>query len=201
MHVIRQVDYLQMRWKNGAGVSHEIASQARPGEAFAWRLSIAVVEQSGAFSDYAGYVRHTALVAGAGFELRAAGQTTLPFIRPGQLHVYAGSIPYFCQLCAGTSQDLNLIAKQGIQASLSVVEVGVAATPLADELSDIYVLPLDAPLDVDAAGARARLAPHDACLIAAGERASIAIGAAAVRGLVALAQVPPASQRTGPQRQ
>jgi environmental stress-induced protein Ves len=201
MHVIRQVDYLQMRWKNGAGVSHEIASQARPGEAFAWRLSIAVVQQSGAFSDYAGYVRHTALVAGAGFELRAAGQATLPFTQPGQLHSYAGSIPYFCQLRAGTCQDLNLIAKQGIQASLSVVEVGVAATPVADASSDIYVLPLDVPLEVVAADAREGLEPKDACLIAAGERASIAVGVAAVRGLVALARVPPGPRRAGPQRQ
>jgi hypothetical protein len=187
MQIIRRVDYPKTRWKNGAGASYEIASQREPGADFVWRLSIAAIEHEGHFSNYAGYQRFTALIAGEGFTLRADDGTVLEFVQPGQVHAYSGSVPCFCELHGGSCWDLNLIARQGVRAAMSVVHVTTAATLIGDPATGFVMVPLDVAVTVESGAARERLGPWDACLVAAGESATVAVDAAAGRGLLALA--------------
>src|SRR4029077_2512621 len=68
-------DYRSMPWKNGAGRTTEIAVHP-PGaalDAFAWRVSIADVEQDGPFSRFPGIDRTIVLLGGSGMRLRGTG--------------------------------------------------------------------------------------------------------------------------------
>src|SRR5689334_4844647 len=61
-------DYVRQRWKNGGGTTTELAREDA-GDRWLWRVSIADVEVSGPFSDFAGYRRIIALLDGNGMAL------------------------------------------------------------------------------------------------------------------------------------
>jgi len=190
MQVLRRADHVEMRWKNGAGTSLEIASGGATGQPFDWRLSIAHIEASGGFSNYDGYDRVTALVEGAGFTLRCAGAIELQFTRIGQCHSYPGAVPYSCELHAGPCRDLNLIARHGMGASMVVVQVDAAGMAVQGAPATCCVLPLAGRVVVSAAEASASLDAWDAVLLAAGEGARLSVDGAAGNTLVALVRIP-----------
>jgi environmental stress-induced protein Ves len=191
MQVLRRADHVQMRWKNGAGTSLEIASGGVPGEPFDWRLSLARIEQPGRFSNYDGYDRVTALVEGAGFTLQCAGATELEFMQVGQCHAYPGAVQYGCVLHAGACTDLNLIARRGLGASMTVVPVDAAGRGLESVSATRYVLPLAGRATVNTPQESARLEAWDAAVLAVGQRAWLAADEAAGSTLVALVAIPP----------
>ena len=47
---IPATSYRAMPWKNGQGITHEIAREPAAGDSFLWRLSIAEVAADGDFS-------------------------------------------------------------------------------------------------------------------------------------------------------
>ena len=71
LRVLRPADYKRMPWKNGGGMTTELAVYpSDAGDAFDWRISIADIETSGPFSTFAGYDRVIGLLEGIGMELR-----------------------------------------------------------------------------------------------------------------------------------
>ena len=196
MQVIRRGDYAQMRWKNGAGSSLEIAASRVPSGGFTWRLSMAHIVQPGPFSNYDGYERVTALVEGAGFALRAAGAAELQFNAIGDCHAYAGSVPYSCELRDGPCHDLNLIARPGLGASMSVLALAAGDTLIGEPSVDAFVLPLNGRASVLAGESRVQLEACDTLCLAAGEAVAVsAVDRPRAGGpptLIAVARVPPA---------
>lgn len=63
-----------MKWKNGGGITHEIAVSAGP-RGFAWRLSIAEVSQSGDFSLFPDHHRILTVIEGNGIDLVSESST------------------------------------------------------------------------------------------------------------------------------
>ena len=51
--IIRRRDYHAAPWRNGGGVTFEIAREPQGEGAFEWRLSLAQVDRTGPFSDFA----------------------------------------------------------------------------------------------------------------------------------------------------
>ena len=196
MQVIRRSDYAQMRWKNGAGSSLEIASSPLPAGGFTWRLSMAHIGQPGPFSSYDGYERVTALVEGAGFTLRAAGAAELQFNAIGDCHAYSGSVPYSCELRSGLCRDLNLIARSGLGASMSVLALAAGDTLIGAPSVEVFVLPLNGRVGVLAGERRSQLEACDTLRLAAGEVATVsAVDRPRAGGppiLIAVARVLPA---------
>ena len=80
-----------MPWRNGAGVTREIAREPAQGEHFAWRLSLASLQGDGPFSSYTGYQRCVALVEGRGFRLHVAGTGTKTLAASGAHLLFAGA--------------------------------------------------------------------------------------------------------------
>jgi environmental stress-induced protein Ves len=98
-------------WRNGGGVTREVARCAAPPGAareFLWRVSIANVAAAGPFSSFAGYARSIAVIEGPGMILRdaAAGDVEL---RPYDVHRFDGSAAVEGLLPRGPVSDLNLI--------------------------------------------------------------------------------------------
>lgn len=112
MRVIRAANYQAVPWKNGLGTTHEILKHPESVEDFIYRLSIAEVTQSCAFSAFPGYDRTITLLDGDGFELRFAdGGTHALDSRHAPFH-FDGGMSVSCTVTGGPSKDLNLMVRR-----------------------------------------------------------------------------------------
>lgn len=115
MHILSARDFIVQPWKNGAGVTTEIAV-APPGatlEDFDWRLSMARVAAAGPFSMFGGIDRSLGLLEGAGLVLHATGRGAVD-LRPGaHPAVFPGDEPVTATLVGGPILDLNLMSRRG----------------------------------------------------------------------------------------
>jgi environmental stress-induced protein Ves len=109
-------------WKNGGGVTRELAQQQRNGQ-MSWRLSLAEISRDGPFSPFAGFARVHCVVDGAGHVLIGAGDRLEA--QPLQPVVFDGEIALDCHLRDGPCSALNLIYNpQHIAVQASVLRSG-----------------------------------------------------------------------------
>ena len=107
--VLRAVDYPRMPWKNGGGSTEEITRDAGAGlDGFGWRLSIADIAESGAFSTFAGYQRVISVLQGAGMNLQVDGVSSRALL-PFDAFAFRGESAVACTLIDGPIRDFNLI--------------------------------------------------------------------------------------------
>ncbi|WP_244816987.1 HutD family protein [Caballeronia sp. Lep1P3] len=114
MTIIRAAALASMPWKNGGGITREIAA-GPPGaslDAFAWRLSIADVSADGAFSTFAGVDRALVLLDGAGMRLTDAGGRTQVLDEPLALARFPGEAPVSASLIRGPTRDFNAMVRR-----------------------------------------------------------------------------------------
>ena len=116
----RFATHQRMPWRNGGGVTYEVARWPAEGE-FDWRISIAEVAASGAFSAFPGIDRIIMLVDGPEMVLTVDGdrhalQPLVPF-------AFDGGSDTDCQVGEPT-RDLNVMTTRGrASAGLDVVRV------------------------------------------------------------------------------
>ncbi|MDH5798535.1 MAG: HutD family protein [Paracoccaceae bacterium] len=106
MKIIRASDLTEVRWKNGGGVTREIAVAGAHGMTI-WRLSIADVAVDGPFSDFSGLMRILTVIRGNGMDLISAqGILSADLNRPVR---FDGALKINSVLKDGPIQDLNLM--------------------------------------------------------------------------------------------
>jgi environmental stress-induced protein Ves len=110
-----------MRWRNGGGVTLEIAREPARGEEFAWRLSLAQIEGSCEFSPYPGYRRAIVLVDGARLQLRFRGHGGCTLEPPRRGTRFDGDWKTRCVLPRSPCTDLSLIVRKGAAARARVI--------------------------------------------------------------------------------
>jgi environmental stress-induced protein Ves len=115
MRLLRASEHKAMPWKNGLGVTHEVALEPSTvdGAQFLWRVSLATIKGSGPFSVFPGIDRSIVALKGntarlvidghEGAELEALG-TPFPF--PGEAAVEAINE-------GGETTDLNIMTLRG----------------------------------------------------------------------------------------
>jgi environmental stress-induced protein Ves len=175
-----------MAWANGGGFTHEVATSpegAGLGD-FEWRISVAEVSESGAFSTFHGVDRVLVLLDGEGMTLTIDGVATpAPRHQPVR---FAGESTTSCALHSGPTTDLNVMVRRGAcearvrildsdvidcapvdgeRAMLIVLDgwrtVGALATPptpLVTPLGPLDCLEVGEPLRLNGTGAVALLA-------------------------------------------
>ncbi len=114
MHrLLAPADYRRTPWKNGGGVTTEIASGPPHAglDAFDWRVSIADVEADGAFSRFPGVERTIALISGGGMRL-AVGDRDVELRAPFEPYTFDGANDVHCTLIAGPVRDFNLMIRR-----------------------------------------------------------------------------------------
>lgn len=122
MRVIRAQNYQAVPWKNGLGTTHEILKHPESAEDFIYRLSIAEVTQSCAFSAFPGYDRTIMLLDGDGFVLTFADGQTHALTTAHRPYPFDGAAPVSCAVSGGPSKDLNLMVRREVaQADCSVL--------------------------------------------------------------------------------
>lgn len=111
-------DARSMPWKNGAGVTRELAihppGAGLDGTPFLWRISIAEVAADGPFSAFPGYDRSIMLVAGQGMQLSVAGEAPVRLAACYRPWRFSGDASTQCHLLSGPVRDFNVMSKRGV---------------------------------------------------------------------------------------
>ncbi|MFC1416832.1 HutD/Ves family protein [Streptacidiphilus cavernicola] len=127
--VLRSADRVPAVWKNGGGVTREIASWPRDAglDGFDWRISLAEVAAGGPFSAFPGVDRVITVVDGAGMELTVDG---VPRLLPERHRPFAfpGDADTDCRLLDGPVTDFNVMTRRDrVRATVRIV--GAAPLP------------------------------------------------------------------------
>jgi uncharacterized protein len=88
-------DYVEQPWKNGGGLSHEIAAFVSEGTML-WRVAIAKIAKDGPFSDFSGYDRTILALDGGMVMLEVEGGTVA--LQPDEPFPFAGEIAVAARL-------------------------------------------------------------------------------------------------------
>lgn len=125
MQIIRFADIKPQPWRNGGGVTRELASH--PGDspeegAWDWRVSIADVTKAGEYSAFPGMERLLTVVEGELLLLSVDGaEHPLEKYRPFR---FPGGAESFSALPTGDIRNLNVITREGtFKAYTSIVEL------------------------------------------------------------------------------
>lgn len=113
--IIRVGDSTPIPWKNGMGMTREIAVQPSEssGDAFVWRASVAEVDSAAPFSSFPGIDRHIVLLSGAGFTMTLDGKHRHALHAPFEPFAFAGESSVSVTLAGGSTQDFNLMVRRG----------------------------------------------------------------------------------------
>jgi uncharacterized protein len=167
LRIIRKSSFTPKPWKNGGGVTYEAIRMPADGEAFAWRVSVAHIEDSGPFSDFAGYNRKMVLLEGDGLKLNFADGGERSLARVGDLAEFDGAPAPQCTLLGGPCVDLNLMVAKAL-----VVEVGVEWLPgkevinaSAKSAESVLIFSINGALELTIDAQTLSLEPWDLALI------------------------------------
>ncbi|VVE89764.1 HutD/Ves family protein [Pandoraea bronchicola] len=117
LQALGPADFLKMPWKNGQGVTTELAVARRAGgDGFDWRISTATVAAPGPFSVFAGIDRSLAIVRGGTLKLNVEGRPdvtlttrTPPYAFGGELNV--SSVPVL-ETAGVPIDDFNVMTRR-----------------------------------------------------------------------------------------
>lgn len=128
-------------WKNGAGLTRELAVEPPSAsmDDFSWRISIAEVDRDAPFSAFPGIDRCITLLRGAGLRL-VGGAADRPnehrLDQPLTPFTFPGDLPLVASLLGGACADFNVMTRRGLWRA----EVTVARQTAELEDADATVL-------------------------------------------------------------
>ena len=108
--LLRAADRTAQPWRNGGGVTFEVARRPHPSAAreYLWRVSIARVASAGPFSAFHGFQRLIMVIEGDGMSLRGLGAADIALERD-QPRRFDGAAAVDGLIPRGPVSDLNVI--------------------------------------------------------------------------------------------
>jgi environmental stress-induced protein Ves len=165
MRVLRAADRIATPWKNGGGVTREVAAFP-PGadlDAFEWRISLAEIEADGPFSTFPGIDRVLTVISGAGL-MMTVDDRMLALDAASPPLAFAGEAQVTARLTDGPISDLNAMVRRGVWRARTRRLTVAGASDVAARARATLVLALD-PLRIVRPGGEIDLAPLDAVLL------------------------------------
>ncbi|MEE6166653.1 MULTISPECIES: HutD/Ves family protein [unclassified Mycolicibacterium] len=160
LRVQRFASHQRMPWRNGGGVTYELARSPSDGE-FDWRISIAEVSASGAFSAFPGVDRIITLVDGTHMMLTVDGVRHR--LQPLEPFAFDGDADTTGEVSAPT-RDLNVMTRRGrAGAELDVIRPHDGGSVSAGPAEPLVLIGLSGTVTVSSpAGERVELGALDA---------------------------------------
>lgn len=135
--ITRAADLARVPWRNGQGMTTEIALGGAPDD-FIWRVSLAEVARSGDFSAFPGIDRIIMLIEGSAMTLHLPDHTQV--LRRDEPFAFDGGTPVRCVVDQPT-RDLNVMTRRGeAQATLDVRVLAEGDAPVVVPASGVAVL-------------------------------------------------------------
>jgi hypothetical protein len=139
MQVRRWEQHRRMPWRNGGGVTYEVASSPADSDLgdFDWRISIADVEAGGPFSAFPDIDRTIILIEGEWMALTVDGQRHRFGVRDP--FSFDGAGETLCEV-PRRSRDLNVMTRRGrATASVAVLAANSPGREAIDGMATVFV--------------------------------------------------------------
>ena len=166
MTIVRFDDLKAVPWKNGLGITREIAVEP-PGATmhdFLWRVSIADVDTASPFSRFPGIDRTIVLLDGDGFTMTLDGDRRHALTTPCEPFAFAGEAQVEVSLAGGATRDFNLMVRRGVATGRIDVLRGPASLTF-DDVTMLHVARGSAVVDGESCTTGdSSIAPHAATL-------------------------------------
>jgi environmental stress-induced protein Ves len=165
MRVLRAADRIAMPWKNGGGVTREVAAFP-PGadmDSFEWRISLAQIAADGPFSTFPGVDRVLTVIDGAGL-LLTVDDRMLALDAASPPLDFLGETQVSARLTDGPISDLNVMVRRDKWRARTRRLTVAGASDVAAKAQVTLVLALD-PLRILRPGGEIELSPLDAVLL------------------------------------
>lgn len=166
MRILRAAEYKSMPWKNGGGVTTEIAVSPEGAglDDFDWRVSMARVDSAGPFSSFTGIDRTLCILEGEGIALAIAGRQTVALTPASEPHSFPADVPVAADLIGGAVVDLNVMTRRS--SARHSVERLVLSSPITIVMKARTTLMVCHAGNIEMLGqSRARLDPLDTLLV------------------------------------
>jgi environmental stress-induced protein Ves len=112
-------EYRRERWRNERGWTREVYRHPEGAADWAWRVSIAEIDQDAPFSAFPGCDRELVLLAGEGMRLVFDDGEVATLMPPHERMRFAGERPLHAELLDGPTHDFNLMWRRDVvQATL-----------------------------------------------------------------------------------
>ena len=159
------------RWANRGGWTRTLLAWPDPRH-WSVRVSIADVETAGPFSAYPGVDRWFAVLEGGGVRLTTAGRAPTPVrADDDEMHAFSGDDATNCELLAGATRDLNVMARRAdARATVRALRGIAAATGLRTDAALIGCFVCDDAQVATADAGPVRLPRHTLAWLANPER-------------------------------
>jgi uncharacterized protein len=162
LQVIRRASFTATPWKNGGGITHEALREPPSGDPFRYRVSVAHIDASGPFSEFAEYNRKMVLLKGAGIDLRFGDGAQKSLRKVGELLEFDGALAAHCELLNGPCVDLNLMVLKSDSATVRIERFIEFVAVSASRHETLLIFPIDRKIAVQiTAGKTATLEPWD----------------------------------------
>ncbi|MEP6884599.1 MAG: HutD family protein [Gammaproteobacteria bacterium] len=169
LKIIRWASFMASPWKNGGGITHEAIRVPANGEVFRWRVSVAHIDTSGPFSQFAAHERKMVLLKGTGIELRFADGVRKSLRQVGELMEFDGANAAHCELLNGPCVDLNLMILKSGRAVVRVERVVESLAVNASPNETTLVFPIDRAIRLEVTlGQAITLEPWDLAILSNG---------------------------------
>jgi uncharacterized protein len=164
--IIRRSSFTATPWKNGGGITHEAIRVPPTGDAFLWRVSVAQIDSSGPFSDFAGYGRKMVLLRGRGIALKFGSGERCTLRGAGDWVEFDGAMSTCCELLDGPCVDLNLMVSNSLHAAARIERLSEPNRVAANHGETTLIFGILDPLCLDSgAGESALLEPWDLAIL------------------------------------
>lgn len=164
--IIRRSSFTAIPWKNGGGITHEAIRVPPTGDAFLWRVSVAQIDSSGPFSDFAGYDRKMVLLRGRGIALEFGSGERCALRSMGDWLEFDGAMSTRCELLEGPCVDLNLMVSKSLRSAARIERLQEPLRVAAIHGETTLIFAIQDPLSLDGgAGQSARLGPWDLAIL------------------------------------
>jgi environmental stress-induced protein Ves len=177
LKIIRKSSFAALPWKNGGGITHEAIRVPAGGDSFLWRVSVAHIDSSGPFSDFAGYSRNMVLLRGPGLTLKFGNGHECALRKIGDSVEFDGALSTHCELFDGPCVDLSFMVSKALHADARILRLDTSVT-LPAPLECALIFSVEAPLLLDSdAGEPVTLQPWDLAVVSQGTARLSRIGA------------------------
>lgn len=173
MKIARRAGHKRMAWKNGQGLTEEVAAfpAGSDTDSFDWRLSIAHVGADGPFSVFAGIDRTIALLDGAGLALDLPEGKAVELKPGGSPFSFSGDWEISSRNLGGPTVDLNIMTRRGRCAhEMRRLTLAPAETfPPSGTAPGFGWVVFNSPANIEADGQELAIERFDAIALEAGE--------------------------------
>jgi uncharacterized protein len=116
MRLLRAAERVAVPWKNGGGVTSEVAAcpEGYGFDGFDWRISIADVAAGGPFSRFPGIDRVLTVIEGRGMILSVEGMADVDLNKRSNPFAFPGDAACAAELTDGPIRDLNVMTRRGV---------------------------------------------------------------------------------------